>query len=108
MDFIVDRIFDEDLHFQDGFVIKNFTVKIEFEFDRIFNKYFKKAMTSTDVTKTITEEFNFDECEVVSKWMDLNSNSNEIFGEGCYMKKAFAFLIYYIEYSNFKKDIKKK
>ena len=105
-DKILDNLFDNDLNIG-GVIIKNFTVKTEFEFQGLFRKMSKFASEDDKINSDfIFDKVPFDLAEKVANWLDLNSNINEQLTKGNVIDKCIIFISAYLDYEDFKKKLK--
>ena len=104
---MVDSLFNTDLNIG-GIVIKNFTVKTEFEFQGLFRKLSKFAGEDDKINSDfIFDKIQFELAEKVANWLDFNSNINEQLEKGNVIDKCIIFISAYLDYEDFKKKLKK-
>lgn len=107
-DKILDNLFNNDLNIG-GVIIKNFTVKTEFEFQGLFRKLSKLAGEDDKInSEFIFDKIPFELAEKVANWLDLNSNINEQLTKGNVIDKCIIFISAYIDYEDFKKKLKEQ
>lgn len=106
---VVESLFNADLNFG-GLIIKDFSPKKEFELNGLWTKLYKKVKdenTSFDY-ESILDNVPFEVAERVAKWLEQNSNVNEILIEtGDIMRKVQLFVEIVMDYYEYKKKLKK-
>lgn len=105
---ILNNLFDNDLNIG-GIIIKNFTVKTEFEFQGLFRKIGKLVSEDDKIdSEFVFDKIPFELAERIANWLDVNSNINETLSEGNVIDKCMTFLSAYLDYDEFKKKLKKQ
>ena len=107
-DKILDNVFNNDLNIG-GIVIKNFTVKTEFEFQGLFRKISKLAEENDKINSDfVFDKIPFELAEKVANWMDTNSNIDTQLTRGNVIDKCIIFISAYLDYEEFKKKLKEQ
>ena len=105
-DKILDNLFNSDLNIG-GVIIKNFTVKTEFEFQGLFRKV-RKLVSEDDVLDSdfVFDKIPYELAEKIANWLDMNTNINERLTKGNVIDKCIIFISAYLDYEEFKKKLK--
>lgn len=104
-----DNLFNTNLEFEKG-TIKNFTPKLEYEFQTLWRKIKNKIgdKDSIDID-TIYEKFEFEDVEKIGDFIDKNViTKTDLIISSDLVEKVFIFIDMFIDYSDLKKKLKKQ